>query len=74
MLNKPELILGTAPEAQLGQLIKVLSTYGSILNNQKLFNDSIKQKIKTHLFSLQSSPLFSSNQDQIWSQLGNKEK
>ena len=74
MLNKPKLILGTAPEGQLAQLIKVLSTYGSILNNQKLFNDAIKQKIKTHLFSLQSSALFTSNQDQIWSQLGNKEK
>ena len=72
MLNKPELILGTAPEGQLTQLIKVLSTYGSILNNQKLFNDAIKKKMKTHLFGLQSSPLFASNQDNIWSQLGNK--
>lgn len=74
MINKPELILGNAPESQLPNLVKVLSTLGSILNNQKLFNDSIKQKVKSFLFSLQSNPLFTGNQDNIWSQLGNKEK
>lgn len=66
MLNKPELILGTAPEYQLQNLIKVLHVYGTILNNHKLFNETIKNKMKTHIYSLQSLPLFSANNEHIW--------
>ena len=69
MLNKPELILGTTPESQITNLAKVLSIYGSILNNHKIYNDSVKLKMKNHVFSLQSSPIFAGNQEQIWKSL-----
>lgn len=74
MLNKPELILETSPQSQLANLKKVLSTYAAILGNQKLFNDSIKKKIKINLFSLQSFALFSEHEDEIWAGLDEKEK
>jgi hypothetical protein len=74
MINKPELILGSGPETQLVNLTKVLSIYGTILNNHKLYNDNIKLKMKAHLVSLQSLPLFTANNDQIWNHLGEKEK
>lgn len=74
MLNKPELILGTTPEAQLPNLIKLLSVYGTILHNHKIYDDNIKSKMKNYLFSLQSLPLFTANNDNIWKELGHKEK
>jgi hypothetical protein len=69
MLNKPELILGNVPEAQLANLIKVLSVFGVILNNHKIYDKNIEAKIKTYLFSLQSLPLFTNNNQHIWEQL-----
>lgn len=72
MLNKPELLLGSAPESQLPILAKVLSVYGHILNNHKIYNDEIKNKIKLHLNNLKAFPLFVNNQDQIWKELGQK--
>jgi hypothetical protein len=55
-------------------LTKVLSIYGTLLNNHKLYNDNIKLKMKSHVISLQSFPLFTSNQQQIWASLGEKER
>lgn len=69
MLNKPELIIETSPQSQLSNFKKVLSTYASILGNQKLSNDSIKKKIKIHLFSLQSFSPFAEHEDEIWAAL-----
>lgn len=74
MLNKPELILGTTPESQLPNLIRLLSVFGTILNNHKIYDDKIKQKIKNYLYGLQSLPLFTANSDSIWKELGHKEK
>jgi hypothetical protein len=69
MLNKPELILGNVPEAQLSNLIKLLSVFGTILNNHKIYDKNIQEKIKTYLFTLQSLPLFTINTQHIWEQL-----
>jgi hypothetical protein len=66
MLKKPELILGNIPEAQLGNLIKVLTVFGTILNNHKIYDKNIESKIKNYLFSLQSLPLFANNSQNIW--------
>lgn len=61
MLNKPEFILGNVPEQQLQNLIKVLHNYGVILNNHKLYNETIKNKMKSHVFTLNNLPLFAQN-------------
>ena len=38
MINRPEFIIGTNENDQITGLHKVLSTYGNILNNQKIYN------------------------------------
>ena len=58
MLHKPECILGNSEETQLPGIIKVLKIYGTILTNAKLYNDSIKGKMKQHVMSLPTVPLF----------------
>lgn len=42
MLNKPEMLLGNTEESMIGGIIKILKLYATILNNAKLYNDSIK--------------------------------
>jgi hypothetical protein len=72
MLNKPVLVLGETPESQLANLTKVLSIYGAILNNHKIYNDAVKLKMKQHINSLQSNAIFTANQQHIWSKLAEK--
>ena len=74
MINRPEFILGTTENDQVSGLHKVLAIYGSILNNQKIYNADVKAKIKQHILSLQTNSLFMHNKDKIWSSLSEKER
>lgn len=58
MLHKPEYILGPNEQTQLAGIIKVLKVYGAILGNHKIHNDTIKNKMKEHVMSLPTVPLF----------------
>jgi len=49
MLNKDSLILGDSAESRLQQIVRVLAVYGDLLSNAKIYNDSVKQKIKEYL-------------------------
>jgi hypothetical protein len=46
MLQKDGLILGDSNESRLQNVVRVLSVYGDLLSNAKIYNDSVKQKIK----------------------------
>ncbi len=73
MLNKPELILGNGDVNQkLTNLVKTLSILGTILNNHKIYNDDVKNKIKNYVLSLRQNGLFVDNYDKIWQNLGVK--
>lgn len=74
MLNKDTLILGTTPESRLLNIIKVLSVYGDLLSNAKIYNDQIKNKIKEHLIRINNDELFKSNIQNIWGQLNDKQR
>lgn len=52
MLSKPEYILGSSEHEQVVGLHKVLSIYGQVLNNQKIYNEDVKIKMKSHILSL----------------------
>lgn len=55
MINKPELIIG---EDKIAGLNKVLSIYGEITGNKKLYNDAVESKIKAHLAILKGDVFF----------------
>lgn len=73
LLNKPELILGNGDVNQkLANLVRTLSILGTILNNHKIYNDDVKNKIKNYVLSLRQNGLFVDNYDKIWQNLGVK--
>ena len=74
MLNKPEMILGSSEESMMNGIVKVLKLYSQILNNHKIYNDTIKGKMKQHVSSLPQVPVFAQNENAIWASLGEKEK
>ena len=74
MLNKPDMILGSSEESMMHGIVKVLKIYSQILNNHKIYNDSIKGKMKQHVSSLPQVAIFAQNESAIWSALGDKEK
>lgn len=49
MLNKDSLILGDSNESRLQNIVRVLSVFGDLLSNAKIYNDIIKKKIKEYL-------------------------
>ena len=55
-------------------IVKVLKLYAQILNNHKIYNDSIKGKMKQHVLSLPQVPLFAQHENNIWAALGDKER
>ena len=46
MLNKESLILGDSNDMRLQNIGKVFAVFGDLLSNVKIYNDSIKNKIK----------------------------
>lgn len=74
MLNKDVLILGTTNESRLLNVVKVLAIYGDLLSNSKIYNDSIKQKIKEFLIKVNNEELFKANIQTIWGSLNEKQR
>lgn len=74
MLNNDVLILGTTNESRLLNIVKVLAVYGDLLSNAKIYNDSIKQKIKDYLVKVNSEELFKANIQTIWGSLNEKQR
>ncbi len=52
MLNKDSLVLGENHEIRLQNIVRVLSVFGDLLSNAKIYNDSIKIKIKEYLLRI----------------------
>ena len=61
MMKKPEWILGSSENDQVGSFHKVLSIYGQILNNQKIYNEKVKIAMKQHIQTLETNSLFMNN-------------
>lgn len=74
MQTNPTILINEDEPSQVAGLRRILSIYGSILNNIKIHNDEIKKQIKAHMLSLQNVPVFMANRDQIWNELNEKEK
>ena len=74
MLNKDTLILGVTNESRLLNIVKVLAVYGDLLSNAKIYNDSIKLKIKEYLVKINGEELFKANIQNIWGSLNEKQK
>ena len=71
MLTQPDLILGNDKVAGLH---RVLSIYGDITGNKKLYNDAIAKKLKDHVSQLKGDPFFNENIGQIWNGLSQKHR
>lgn len=52
MLNKDSLILGDSNDRRLLNIVRVLAVYGDLLSNSKIYNDSVKNKIKEYLLKV----------------------
>lgn len=52
MLNRDTLILGETNESRLQNVVRVLSVLGDLLSNSKIYNDSVKNKIKEYLLKV----------------------
>ena len=74
MLNKDSLILGDSNEIRLQNIVKLLAVFGDLLSNSKIYNDSIKSKIKEYLVRVNSDNLFSANSQAIWATLNDKQR
>lgn len=55
-------------------MAKVLSIFGEILSNAKIFNDSVKLKIKQILMSVNSNEIYQAGSQVIWGTLTDKQK
>jgi|688.fasta_scaffold249838_3 hypothetical protein len=53
---------------------KVLRIYGEISGNRKLYNDSIAQKMKTHIQAIQNDEFFKNNLGQLWNGMTDKHR
>ncbi len=74
MLNKDSLVLGENPETRLQNIVRVLSVFGDLLSNAKIYNDSIKIKIKEYLLRINNDELFKVNIANIWASLNDKQR
>ena len=74
MLNKDSLVLGENHETRLQNIVRVLSVFGDLLSNAKIYNDSIKIKIKEYLLRINNDELFKVNIANIWASLNDKQR
>lgn len=71
MRSQPDLIIGAN---HIAGLQKVLSIYGEITGNKKLYNDTVATKIKEHIGLLKVDPFFIQNLNAIWNSLSDKHR
>ena len=71
MISQPDLIIGGNKTAGLQ---KVLSIYGEITGNKKLYNDGVSLKIKAHIVQLKGDHYFIENMNAIWEGLTPKHR
>lgn len=71
MREKPELIIGSN---KLSGIQKVLSIYGDITGNKKLYNEAIAAKLKEQVSLLKGDPFFQENASAIWQSLTQKQR
>jgi len=69
MLNKDSLMLGDTNDRRLQNITRVLSVYGDLLSNAKIYNDAVKNKIKEYLMRINNNELFKVNIQGIWAAL-----
>lgn len=74
MLNNDRLILGETNESRLQSIVRVLVVFGDLLSNSKIYNDSVKSKIKKILSKINDEELFKSNIQLIWGELNEKQR
>ena len=71
MREQPDMILGAN---KLQGLQKVLAIYGDITGNKKLYNDTIKLKLKEQVSLLKGDQFFQENAGAIWTSLTQKQR
>jgi hypothetical protein len=71
MMSQPDLILGTNKVANLQ---KVLSIYGEIAGNKRLYNEQVSKKIRDHINQLKGDQFFNENLGAIMSEVSEKQK
>jgi hypothetical protein len=71
MVSSPDFILGAN---RLEGINKVLSIYGEITGNKKLYNETVAAKLKQHLQMINSDPFFSQNSQHIWGAISEKHR
>lgn len=74
MLNNDRLILGETNESRLQSIVGVLAVFGDLLSNSKIYNDSVKSKVKNILSKINDEELFKSNIQLIWGGLNEKQR
>lgn len=74
MLNRDALILGDSNESRLQNIVRVLTVFGDLLSNSKIYNDSIKNKIKEYLVKVNNDELFKANIQAIWGAMNDKQR
>ena len=73
-MNKDTWVLGNETNERLQNIVRVLSVFGDLLSNAKIYNDSIKNKIKNYLLVVNQNELFQANIQSIWSALNDKQR
>jgi len=62
-------MLGDTNDRRLQNITRVLSVYGDLLSNAKIYNDAVKNKIKEYLMRINNNELFKVNIQGIWAAL-----
>lgn len=73
-MNRDALILGDSNESRLQNVVRVLIVFGDLLSNSKIYNDSVKNKIKEYLVKVNNEELFKANIQTIWGALNEKQR
>jgi hypothetical protein len=66
--------LGDTNDSRLQNVVKILSVFGDLLSNAKIYNDSVKNKIKEILVKINNEELFKANIQAIWGGLNEKQR
>lgn len=66
--------MGDTNDSRLQNVVKVLSVFGDLLSNAKIYNDSVKNKIKEILAKINNEELFKANIQAIWGGLNEKQR
>ena len=69
MTSQPDYILGNEI---IENTQKVLSIYGEITGNKKLYDEKIAAKIKAHILAMQGDSFFNENIGKIWGGISEK--